>query len=597
MKYIIILIVFLSLINYINSQCSANAPKSPLCSSEPVVGKVTGDCSSQVVSVASREPCCQLESLALTNGCASASDAACRTVELNNAICGASAGNARCSKMSLKFKLEVEKKTGTCCETCACWGDPHCEAFSGKNDTWIICDSRKKSGKNDCSINKGICDGERDHNGNPCKWVGGNGKSWNVGLQGSQCVFDQKNQDLPFITMYVFEGFSAIIDLGERGVITQLKLKSKTGEFYLAADNCFNGYVNGVNPWRAVEGAPSPPIDSEWLPYQWPNSKIDGGDLTWAVSGLEEGILVNVRCTRTPVVKNGQVKFGPPRLNIESIVEPVPINQRKNPTGFCVTDKINKQLSTVEHTNKIEAERTCADAADELAISKLLCSKGVSRQSILNCKKKWCDAAIGKNKRQRCLDDIKKFKWRKVFCAANTVISQKPTDCKSGLCAECMTDIGDFGWAPSILKYSGKLAEIVDDACLTAADLPPDLVSCQRGILLQYELAPGVWTTHKAIPSGSSLCDGELTFSSETDAPLFNFPIRVSQCGVDPSCGRDMCNPEDGFKASFEFIAEEDQEADLLKLVESNDLICNPLRYPNDPQGCLDFKPPPMCPC
>lgn len=526
------------------------------------------------------------------NGCASKDGAAvCRYSEIDRPACDPTSG-AECKKMSVKLTLETEQQDGTCCETCSCWGDPHCESFEGKNDTWILCDSRVRTGYG-CGLSKSVCLTQKDHNGNPCTWR--NARKWNVGLKGSQCQFDMENQDLPEINMYEFNGFHAKIDLGERGIIEQLKVKSGSGEYYITGNTCFDDFDKpGGSPFRAVEGAADPPANPDWLPYSWPAEKVEGGDILITMAGLEEAIVINIRCTRTAVVQGGKVRFGPPRLNIDSIIEPVKPSNRKNAGGFCVTNKIDKFSSTTEHTDKIELERTCADASDELAISKLLCGRGITRSGISGCKKRWCQSV--RTDVDQCLKDIATYKWRRTFCAANTVVSGKASQCDAADCKQCMSDISDFGWESSILKWTGKVTEVANGDCMEASDLPDDLIGCQKGIRIQYSTGADTWATYKAIPEGSLLCDGSVEFSSANDGVLFSNRVRLAQCNAPAQCSVDVCTPEEGFKATLEFIAEEDVTEELVKLVDNQDLVCNPDRY-NTPDECLTVKVPDMCPC
>lgn len=579
--------------------CPAGAPASPLCMSQTVTTKIKGNCEDEFVSMQSRAPCCNLAAIANDpNGCPSTDGSAtCRYVELNKPFCSADK-SGECIKGSVLFTMSVETGTGTCCESCSCWGDPHCESFDGKNDTWILCDSRVKKPYG-CGLGKQVCLQQKDHMGNDCRWIDSK-KPWNVGLKGSQCVFDMENQAPPVINMYEFNNFKVEVDLGERGILTQLKVKSRSGNFYLTSDDCFDDFKQR-SPFRKEEGAAAAPSDPLWLGNQWVGKKLEGGDIEYSMSGFREGIVLNVRCARTAVPqKNGVTRFGPPRLNV-AIVEPGKGGRGKK-SGFCVTSQIDKAQSTHEHTDKVEAEQMCADAGDELYISKLLCGSGVTRAGVPQCKKSWCNN-VRPGDVENCLKDIKVHGWRTTFCAANTGSSQHASGCAKSLdCQQCKSDISDFGWAAGVDKWTGQNTNVVEGCVSSSADLPSDLIGCQKGIRIQYEEADGSWTTHRAIPKGYQICDGGVLFDSIVDFPIFTKRVRIAQCNADAACidnqdnsGQfDICNPEDGFKAQFNFVKEEDELGDLKKLLQSEDLICNPAKW-NTPDGCLEVKPDKDC--
>merc|ERR1711916_224438 len=88
--------------------------------------------------------------------------------------------------------------------------------------------------------------------------------------------------------------------------------------------------------------------------------------------------------------------------------------------------------STHDHTDKVEAEQMCADAGDELYISKLLCGSGVTRAGVPQCKKSWCNN-VRPGDVENCLKDIKVHGWRTTFCAANTGSSQHASGCAKSL--------------------------------------------------------------------------------------------------------------------------------------------------------------------
>lgn len=572
-----------------------DSSKRPLCGSNSIRKDIQGDCSSQVVSFASLEPCCEVQSI-LSDPCEIKDDGLgkCRTVEIETPAC--TARNAICRSMTLKLELETTKQNTTCCETCACYGDPHCESFKGVIDTWILCDARVPQKGGGCKIMQSQCGKEKDHNGNDCYWRRGNPKYWSTGLQGSQCIFDMENQKLPSMLMYKADDFRVDLSLGERGIIWESRIESNGQVFFMNAGNCFDAY--GVsNPWRDSETATGPLADPKWLPNTWLVTKLPGGDVLWSIFGLSSGMQMNIRCTRTGERVNGKMRYGPPRLNIEEIVEPFTISERKDVDGFCVTDKINKAKSTTEHSDHLMLNHICDDAPDALEIARKMCSKGLSELGLQGCYEGWC-----KNNRpldwEKCVLDIGRFQWPRVWCAANTIKGGNPSLCTSGICRQCVSDIADFGWDAAMNTWKNKVpgTGIEEGDCLNIEDLPKDLVSCQKGIKLQYKNTAGEWITYLAIPENVELCDKTLNFEALNSVELFVHPIRIQQCSLDASCLQDRCTPENGFSATFRFDAEAGVTSNLVALVQNDDLICDPTKF-SSKHGCIRIEPPKMCPC
>jgi len=238
---------------------------------------------------------------------------------------------------------------------------------------------------------------------------------------------------------------------------------------------------------------------------------------------------------------------------------------------------------------------------DGLAIARLLCTKGVTEAGLPTCKTDWCKSSRPLDW-AKCILDIGRFGWARVWCAANIIFGGNPALCTLGDCRKCNSDIVDFGWPIAMGTWSGYLAKtgITDDGdCLNAGDLPSGLATCQQGIVIQVETTPNVWTTIKAIPSESKLCSNTLVFSSSdpTVSMLFTSPIRVMQCSLDADCLQDSCLPQVGFAAQFTFNAADNVAQDIVAMVQDNDLICDPIKWPNSPYGCMSVVPPTMCPC
>ncbi|KAH9260806.1 hypothetical protein BASA81_001273 [Batrachochytrium salamandrivorans] len=244
----------------------------------------------------------------------------CRSLEITPAICPGEESASCCARkelsMDLYFKFEVTNKT--CCSACRCYGDPHCESFEGKADTWVICDARNPKPGNiaQCPMNKAVCENQVDHTGQPCHWTSTPAqKDWSIALMGSPCR--------------------------ERSIIQDLIIQDGKKQYVLGAQECFNYAYNRTEK-------------TAW--------KTD-----------------YVRCTRTPERVAGKIKYGPPRLNVE-IVEPMDwhdIDRRPNIGGFCPDGFITKQGST-GNTDRITAMNACNSETDNLLVAQALCGRGCS---------------------------------------------------------------------------------------------------------------------------------------------------------------------------------------------------------------------------
>lgn len=590
--------------SYVHAAPCVPDPNQYLCGDLTTVVPIRNDCKTQNITLDPIEPCCPMNPVPKpANVCPLPpnSEPKCRYVELSHGACLTA---DECRAMVLRMSIEKTIQPDKCCETCACYGDPHCESFAGIIDTWVLCDARtKKKGVSGCPITESQCVLERDHNGNPCFWRPNiPGVKWNTGLMGSQCIFDMENQELPGLQMYKADDFEIFLKLGERGIISHASIDSNGGTFTMTSEACFEEYFKAANgedpnatPWRNDDG--SAPLDPSWLPRTWPFTMLPGGDILWSVIGLKSGINVNIRCTRTVGKVNGQLRYGPPRLNIEEVIEPVSRNLRKNVAGFCVTNKIDTMKATTENSLAMLEKGCHVEGNSELEIAKILCSKGISDAGLAACRENYCKAA--RVNWEECVLEIGRFGWERVWCAANTLESKNPVLCTLGVCRQCVSDIADFGWLSAIERWKDyyKGTGISEGDCLKLDELPTDITSCQRGLTLQYEESPGVWKNYKSIPATAEICNGRLEFDSNSHPLLFVKKIRIKQCALSRECLADSCDPEIGFKANLQFISEESIAEDLVELVDNGDLICNPDKYPNDPKGCLKINPPDMCTC
>src|SRR5262249_9228308 len=161
------------------------------------------------------------------------------------------------------------------------YGDPHCQSFSGQSDTWVVCDSRVVKGQtSQCTESKAMCLKQRDNLGATCVWQPNpSGQNWNIGLQGSQCIFSSK-QHPPNMTMYKADNFSLELILGERAIIQSIAIQDRNSGngYYLSAADCLQPVEF---PWRATPLAKSAPTNPSWLPYSFRKGVLSGGDVLW----------------------------------------------------------------------------------------------------------------------------------------------------------------------------------------------------------------------------------------------------------------------------------------------------------------------------
>jgi hypothetical protein len=409
--------------------------------------------------------------------------------------------------------------------------------------------------------------------------------------------------------MYETENFKINLTQGERSVIKHVIITDGPNEYALGAYDCFDAAysANASNPWRtfASRGAPPPNMPADWLPYKWTWSPLDGEDILWSIDGLNSQIDISVRCTRTVAIENGRRRFGPPRLNVD-IVEPLnwqDADQRPNAGGFCPKGLIDRQGSHAL-TDWILKNDYCTNQADNLDVARYLCGEGTTAAGVEGCKLRWCTTPNDRTPprpsdvAKTCVADINTYGWDATFCATNVIPGQPTSSCSgSSLCRTCLSDIRDFGWKAAIAKYGNGVS--VSNECVTREQLPPDLLgSCTKGVRVQYfDSDFNEWRTQFAIPSDFCLKDGYITITDETDARLFENPMRIIQCSEPKgACLTNKCASEIGFSAKIELDVQTSEIERVWNLFEAGLLICDPKIWA-DPTDCLGFNPEKMCPC
>lgn len=394
---------------------------------------------------------------------------------------------------------------------------------------------------------------------------------------------------MPEMLMYEADSFKLWLVMGERGIIQAMKLEDGGEFYYLDADACFNDIDM---PWRPSPTATEPEVDPLWLPNRWASTIIEGGDILWSATKLPSGVFLNIRCSRNRVPSGSDLLLGPPRLNIESLIEPLR-QVRGQVGGFCATNSINKMQSSSDNTDNLEGSKVCSRTGEEISVAHLLCSKGITQGGVDGCKVTWCQSV--RQDWEVCVEQIATQGWDAVWCAVVTGMPSLPFTC-TGDCQKCTSDVSDFGWDVAFEKWHTVVAPADSGECVNLEDLPDDLVGCVPGIRIQYEESPGVYKTLKAIPDSVQICDDSLSFDSLNHPVVFQKPLRLIQCELPDTCLVNRCVSTTGFGATFEFSSVEDTFEEVIDLIKSGDLVCNPERF-NSPDACLGFTPEFTCPC
>ena len=485
-----------------------------------------GECGSDIIKLDPIEPECLPER----------NEPICKTVELERESCP----QLPCmGNMTLRLDIETENPTqGSCCKSCTCYGDPHCESFSGYKESWIICDARRiLPNQPHCRMAKPICEKQLDYDGNKCVWDPKYKRNtWSVAKKGSPCMYS-KDSVSPIMNMYSFKDFYVEATIGDRGIITQMDiLMENDGSLMIHTLNARKCFKDGIeNPWFIT-------------PENLERSVTTQGNVKWNVYDKITGISITIACVRNSF---NDGTFGLPRLDI-NIDDPVELSKRKRVTGFCVEDKIDKGMSfDNDRTDLIQEKELCSgDHNDErVKFGRQLCGVGTNNKNLDECFTNWCQNKFLDT--QLCLDNIESYGMRKVWCSLHTRLDRDPSECDSGGdCLKCLNDIEDNGVKIGMENWESFLQN-GDNKCLEFEDLKDSLEKCQEGISIQY--FDGGWKTWRVIPQGFSLCD-DVDFNSFLFPELFTHKLRLQQCTVPSSCHTGTrCRPEQGFQVTFTF--------------------------------------------
>jgi hypothetical protein len=485
-----------------------------------------GTCGSQTVNIGPYDSSCPSKH----------SSNECTYTELSKPACD----KLPCSGATkLHVKLQSKLPPGSCCRRCTCYGDPHCQSFNGVKDSWILCDARETvPGKPWCKLTAPMCRKQLDHNGNQCVWTPAlPGKKWSIPLQGSQCTRNPEGPD-PYILMYKADSFSLLATLGERGIISGIKMTLNNKDYEMTGEDCFS------NPWGPI----GPPAEND------ATITVDkqGNNIRYLITDLITGIQVRFICMRF-VIKG---TMGPARINVEDLIEPADPSTRNNVDGFCYTDVIDKGLSyNNDRTAMIQKKGLCQDNVDmysnNMIVGKQICGANVyDGSSLSTCIESWC-LNQGVLSPSRCKSDIASDGWSSVWCAANILPSKNVTACgQDDTCKMCLAEMNDFGFIAASVSYQNYNSAA--SGCLQIANLPNTLGTCQNGVSLQYQDPnTGNWVTFKSIPQGTALCPSQV-LSSDVFPELFTNKIRIASC---PNvCASTTCSRIQGYRATITYI-------------------------------------------
>lgn len=477
------------------------------------VYNTTDNCQTQTIDIGPFAPSCNVKG-------------ECIVAELDSPVCN----QTICSPMKMKLQVTSVKPHGTCCRSCTCYGDPHCESFYGKKDTWIMCDARVTTkGKDYCSMSEAMCNKQIDFYGNPCQWIQ-NTKKWNVGLLGSPCVSNSN----PILQMYKFNDFALDLTMGERSTIINLDLRLKNKVYSIPSQQCIlpNWMPNIPNEIAFIEkvGVNKPDVPTP--------------DYKYTIYDRSTKITLIFTCTKNFI----KGTYGIPRINVDYLMDPENPELRPNSEGFCINGTIYKG-KTYDVQRTYALNKVCKNNlnSDEVSMARAICGPDYNQNNYKTCIQTWCDTESSDP--LRCMQQVNQEGWQKTWCAVNTLSSQNTNEC-TGICDKCVADMNDFGF----IEASNNWDSYVDQSehqCLQQLD--SSVGPCGTGIELQY-FKNGNWITYGVIPEETSLCP-DVVFNSDSNPELFNTRIRLKQC---PStCEVDQCKYNQGFRATIKYKAVE----------------------------------------
>jgi hypothetical protein len=201
---------------------------------------------------------------------------------------------------------------------CSCTGDPHCNSFSGIENSWILCNGRKQSA-NGCVINKAFCKNTIDQNGNPCQFI----KSSKYIYKTNVCL--ATSLPTPYISFFEeissYHNISVILNLGFLGSINQIVITVDTGSIYINSSSC-EAILSKDNYW--ISGT---------IPL-W--TYIQENNNGWVITISLLDISITIDCS---------VLFIVPHLSISLTTKSLQRGKFGVTKGFCTTGLIDKGYS------------------------------------------------------------------------------------------------------------------------------------------------------------------------------------------------------------------------------------------------------------
>ncbi|GBG31841.1 Hypothetical Protein FCC1311_080662 [Hondaea fermentalgiana] len=422
---------------------------------------------------------------------------------------------------------EDEDWLGSCCRTCAGWGDPILLPFdSSEKVKWIQCDGRKEN----CAFGQKVCENQVDHLGNACVWnqtvddLVVLNKSPTVAFFGSPCQVNwtaAADADwLPNVTMFENEDFSMRLFTGERSVLTGLELELTSGGYHhFDPAGCFHDdSITAADAWTSYEGAPSTPAKSGFS-VTCGDVDMNGLERPCAVTHQDSSVFIQFRCIRASL--DGD--YDGMRINVQGISEYLPYSSSG---GFCYDGNLDNARG---ESSINEAGEACGLDEDEAGthislnrICKDIFHPTCTVNEIEAAVESWCKySAILKLKdKLTCASDIingtkhsLEVRWRNYFCM------QFP----NGKYSKCQKDYTKF---LDVTPTRDLCFSSIDE--LEAFGRDP----CMAGVsVMNIETDQEILFLPEHIPP----CDNVLRVpASEKYADLFTSKIEFVKCGVQP---------------------------------------------------------------
>ncbi|CAK9026336.1 Uncharacterized protein SCF082_LOCUS17454 [Durusdinium trenchii] len=528
-----------------------------------------------------------IDSMSTTSSSSSDSgDAVCKSVALDRAFCDVDS-RPDCETLvtdasGMLIEIDFAAVDDNCCRTCKCFGDPECVAFDGTMDEWILCDGRVINKDGVCRQKEERCIRNKDHMGNACAWLRSDPEYNSFDEDGSPCQPDFTNSGQPELEMYYFDGFGVTLTIGERGVTTDVKVKTKNSVFTLNSDECFENDSQGSSASSAGGWVSS---SGTFPDAAFVSSSSSDMEITWSVMSAELGMMMNVTCARTSGSE------GRTRIDVHGLTETQ--NNRPGVGGFCETGKIDKGKS--HNVAKQDLHEYCLyfnapliSACRNLVIVE--CDRHTLNQDI----HWWCsnadiakssvgdNVAACENALKQGTDADRTKEWMKLVC--EIVIAHGEMEGPDVDVEECMIKIDQFKWETFVDTYgNGVYPANGGDSGTSEAKCAKDVSEytkkpedqdCSSGVSVEYHTPENGWQELFFIPEDLPPCNDQLRVTAAEHREMFLHPIQFKQCGMEAGCLLDKeCQPTPGFEVRVKYDAQtcESQRPDCLTCKESSE--------------------------